>query len=176
MINKLIICFCVLLVGCENEKDVSISRNQDAEYKNIIMYGDSLCAENNSAADKLSIMKNCKSGRKLVDGFDFNQDYNYIILALGTNDIIKQTDIKRFTEKASYLAAKSDLCILPNINQKKDSEMYIDALSNVCEAYLSPVDDCAVSIGNPDGVHYIEQDYIALSECIKNKLIIDGAI
>ncbi len=167
MINRIIICFCVLLVGCQsNNKSNNVRFNNSAEIDDVIMIGDSLCADKNGTAHLMGIKKDCVPGRPLmsVDSIDYN--YRIIYLALGTNDIGQGVSAEDYREKLESLMSDNIVCILPNERQGFETQEHRQAMVDACPSYIDPVYDCAVSIGDNDGVHYIEQDYIALSSCL----------
>jgi hypothetical protein len=159
------------MVACQSDKKSNnVQYNDDAAIQDVIMIGDSLCADKNGTAHLMSIKKDCVSGRTLmsVDSIDYN--YRIIYLALGTNDIGQEVSAEDYREKLESIMSDNIICILPNERQDIETQDHRQAMIDTCPSFVDPVYDCAVSIGNNDGVHYIEQDYIALSECLSKKL------
>ena len=170
MINKLILCACVLLIGCNSDKKNNSSSDNKPQIDDVIMNGDSLCDDKyNSTPVLMGIQSDCVGGRPLmaIDSIDYN--YRVIFLALGTNDIWQSVSVEDYREKLESLMSDNIVCILPNERQDMETQEHRHAMIDTCHSFVDPVYDCAVSIGNPDGVHYIEQDYIALSSCLNER-------
>ena len=167
MINKLILCACVLLVACQSDKKSNnVQYNDDAPIQDVMIIGASLCADKNGTAHSMGIKKDCVPGRTLMSVESIDYDYRIIFLQLGTNDIGRGVSSEDYKSKLESLMRDNIICILPNEQQGVHTEDHRQAMRDTCPIVVDPVYDCAVSIGDPDGVHYIEQDYIALSECL----------
>ncbi len=161
------LCLVVLTTGCLFEgKEKRIRFNHNANITDVIMYGDSLCTDKGSTPHIMSIRKDCKNGRTLLELAPIDYNYRVIFLALGTNDIRQGITAVEYKEKLKSIIAENIICVLPNPIPNISSDDHRLAAIEVCGMYIDPTSDCNVSIGNPDGIHYISEDYESLAACL----------
>lgn len=173
--NRLAILAVLLISGCiiQEEKGIDCSKSTNPEHKDIAMYGDSICAACGSSADILSIEKQCKSGRRLIDVDYIDSKYSVVFLALGINDIGQNVPHSDYSHHLKYLLGTTSarvICIMPNHHPSIESSLHREAIELACDEYIDPVKDCGVRIENPDGVHYSGRDQKLLAKCLNSLL------
>ena len=160
-----------LLTACFfDEKSKRVRFNYSAKITDVIMYGDSLCTDRNSAPHLMGIKKDCINGRTLLDLDPIDYDHRVIFLALGINDIRQGISSEEYKNKLTSVIAENIICVLPNKHPSLYSEDHRLVAIEVCEMYIDPVSDCDVSIGHSDGIHYISEDHESLAACLSKMI------
>ena len=151
-------------------------------YTDAIYYGDSLCSPNSrimKSVDYAQVSSDCWPGRKLEYLSVLPNDKELIYLALGTNDVLEQTDVEDYGNLLDVLIASTAtpvVCVLPNPINGFDSEPYREKMLQSCADTIDPMPDCGVIVTDPDGIHYGESDHQSMGICITEKLVEYGII